>query len=580
MNLLETFHLQHPEWLWAIPLALWLPWWLRRQYRQNAAWSRYCEPRLLARLSHVRGRGSDSRGLACLLSALLLLATLSAAGPSWRQESYPMLESSAARVIVLELSQRMLVEDLQPNRFERARDLARQLLATDFDGETGLVAFAGAAFVVSPLSRDAGTLNAFLEALHPETMPLDGSRIDLGIASAQDLLEASVAGRGHILVIGSGDEEIDPAVAAAQLAAGRGHRVSVLAVGSAEGGPLRDRRGALQRDEQGGFVVARTRFAELQRIARVGGGGFFRLEDALTQSASLELDAASRELDALAELRQEDERKMANDGALVVWFMLPLALLLFRRNALWILLLAIYLPAERPLMAQDYDAWWQHVETRALQAYRQGDYIAAIELSRQPLLLGAAHYRRGEYERALEAFARDDSAQGWYNRGNSHARLEQFPEALSAYLAALEREPGHRAAAYNRDLVAAYLERQRERAREADPDADSADDPETGDIENGEQRVGLAARTSPNPGEQDDSGAGEGASRSGGQFSGDDSYTGRERDLDALLLQENSAEVMEQAQIEDWINSLPETSTELFRRKFLRDYERQRQQAR
>ena len=580
MSLLDDFQLLHPEWLWALPLAAWLPWWLRRQYRENSAWSRFCEPRLLSRLSGVRGRDSDSRRLAWLLSALLLLGTLSAAGPSWRQESYPMLESSAARVIVLELSRRMLVEDLQPNRIERARELARRLLATEYDGETGLVAFAGAAFVVSPLSRDAGTLNTFLEALHPETMPLDGSRIDLGIASAQDLLEASVAGRGHIVVIGSGGDELDPAVAAAQLAASRGHRVSVLAVGSVEGGPLRDRRGALQRDDRGGFVVARTRFAELQRIARAGGGGFIRIEDGQTPAASLELDAASPELGALAELQQEDERKMANDGALVVWLMLPLALLLFRRNALWILLLAAYLPAERPLMAREYDAWWQHAETQALQAYRQGDFAAAIELSRQPLLLGAAHYRRGEYERALEAFSREDSAQGWYNRGNSHARLEQFPEALSAYRAALEREPGHRAAAFNRDLVAAYLERQREQSGKADPDADSDDDAETGDTESEEQRVGLAARTSPNPGEQDDSGAGEGASRSGGQFSEDDSYTGRERALDALLQQENSAEAIEQARIEDWINSLPETSTELFRRKFLRDYERQRQQAR
>ena len=83
--------------------------------------------------------------------------------------------------------------------------------------------------------------------------------------------------------------------------------------------------------------MARTRFAELRRIARVGGGGFFRIEDALTQAASLELDALSPEVDALAELQQQDERKMANDGALVVWLMLPLALLLFRRNALWIL---------------------------------------------------------------------------------------------------------------------------------------------------------------------------------------------------------------------------------------------------
>ena len=83
-----------------------------------------------------------------------------------------------------------------------------------------------------------------------------------------------------------------------------------------------------------------------------------------------------------------------------------------------------------------------------------------------------------------------------------------------------------------------------------------------------------------NPGDQDESGPGVGASQLGGQFSPDDSYDGRDRELERFELPEGSEDLPDQARIDRWIRELPESSTELFRRKFLRDYERQQQQAR
>ena len=52
---------------------------------------------------------------------------------------------------------------------------------------TGLVVFAGDAFTVSPLTRDADTIRAQLRALHPSIMPSQGSRADLGLEQALEL---------------------------------------------------------------------------------------------------------------------------------------------------------------------------------------------------------------------------------------------------------------------------------------------------------------------------------------------------------------------------------------------------------
>ncbi len=283
----------------------------------------------------------------------------------------------------------------------------------------------------------------------------------------------------------------------------------------------------------------------------------------------------------MAQLRQQEDRAAANDGALVVWLMLPLALLLFRRNALWLVLVAVCLPLDNPAMAQAPLSFWQHAEQHAMAAYRDQNFAEVVAHSQRPLLLGAAFYRLGRFTEALEQFSRDDSAQGWYNRGNTHARLGQFPEALSAYEQTLERNPGHTAAAINRDLVETYLDQQRGVSSDADSDAAGDDVPEEGDSTLAEEsRIGLAGQALNNPGDEDQSGPGIGAALLGGQFSPDDSFDGRERELERFAIPEEGADLAEQERMDRWIQSLPETSSELFRRKFLRDYERQQQQAR
>ena len=128
--------------------------------------------------------------------------------------------------------------------------------------------FAGSAYVRAPLSRDDATLLALLEAVHPDTMPQDGSNLAQAIASAQDLLKASVSGQGQILLITSGDSRAETAVEAALAASAQGHRVSVLAIGTAIGGPSLDQTGGLLRDTNGEFQIKKTNFELLRRASR------------------------------------------------------------------------------------------------------------------------------------------------------------------------------------------------------------------------------------------------------------------------------------------------------------------------
>ena len=345
----------------------------------QSSWQSWCEVQLLAKLkSSGTGTGARFR-VAWLLAFLLTLGVCAAAGPAWREQEVPAIENVSARVLVLEMSRSTLVEDLRPNRLAHLLGGARALLDDRFDGETGLVVYAGAAFVVSPLTSDDATLRAFLDVLYPDTMPVDGARVDLAIAAAQSLLDASLAGRGQIVVFTDGIADVDAAAAAVVAATGRGHRVSWLGAGSSAGAPLKDRAGSLVRDDRGRFRIETTDFEQLQRLARLGRGVHLRLEQGASMDSLMRYSPDADPLFDSEVAPGSPGGRLANEGYWLVWLMLPFALLLFRRNLLPVLVLGCGLSLQDDARAAASNAWLQHTEQQAHAAFQRGDFAAAFE---------------------------------------------------------------------------------------------------------------------------------------------------------------------------------------------------------
>ena len=578
---LSTFRFLTPSWLLLLPLLWWLLWWLKKYNLRQSMWNRLCDPHLLDRMQANAVGSINTRWLIWPLAVVLTLATLAAAGPSWRQQTHPVMESASARIIALDLSPAMLVEDVKPNRFAQAIADTREIIDAGFDGETGLVVFAGAAFVLSPLSRDANTLLAFIDALEPNLLPVDGIRVDLAIDRAQDLLLASISGKGHIIVITSGSEQTADAVQAALSARARGHRVSIMAIGTATGGPLIGKDGALVKDGQGKFVLAKTSFTELQGIADAGNGFMVNLTESTTYN---ELLGARIQADNLVEAAQDadnDDQQAANDGVWLVWMILPFALLLFRKNLIWVILIAVLLPLGDGLYAAEPDSIWQHREQLAFEAYRQGDFERSAALSLNSRLKGSAYYKSGDYQLALEQFSQDDSAQSHYNRGNSLTRLNRLPEAIAAFARALALAPALAEARYNKRLLEIYLAQQAASEGEQSAESDgTSDDLDQLDQSSGERRLGAVGQESNNPGNEQQLEPGFGAALQSGQPSLFERFDGREQQLQRFSLADGINRAQAESLVENWIKNLPSTSSELFRRKFLRDYQRQRKQTR
>lgn len=449
---MAEFHLLRPWWLLALPVGLLLLWRLFGGRGQRGSWyavvDRVLQPYVLSRPKVVAERRWP------LLAAALgwTAATLALAGPTWQRLPVPAFRSNEALVIALDLSRSMDATDVDPSRLSRAKLKLLDLLDRRKSGQTGLVVFSANAFTVTPLTTDTHTIASLVGALSTSIMPSHGTRLEVGLAKAGDLLRQGGMRRGGILLISDADISQASMDKARELSR-KGYRVDVLAVGTAQGAPIRQPDGGFLTDSSGHVVVPGVDWRGLQRLATAGDGRFARLA------------ADGRDLDALfpspakagsvvgGKDKKDHRADVWRDEG--VWFallLLPLLASAFRRGWLcaWLLLAVLPLPRAH---AFEWTGLWQRADQRGIRQMQAGHPARAAKLFKDRQWRAAAEYRSGDYADAAATLRGIDGANAAYNRGNALAKAGRLEAAVKAYDQALKLDPDHADARYNRDLV-------------------------------------------------------------------------------------------------------------------------------
>ncbi len=478
--MLEQFHFNHPLWLLALlPLLLLL----RLSFHavsSSSAWSKIIDPKLLPVLLQGQQTGSG-RFTKALIALGWLIAVVALADPVWEKIPRPIFQTNAARVLVLDLSNSMLIDDLKPNRLARAKFKVEDILSMNEEGQTGLVLFAGDAFTASPLTRDTETIRSLLKILSPQLMPVQGSRADLGLKKAHELLQQSGIKNGQILLIADGVSKSNAAINAVNALRKDGHTVSVLAVGTEAGGELRFRNNK--------NVSVKLEADKLSQIAQQGGGKYHLISttNADLSQVLIAHNAAADTADKALQEQDINNEEWYSTGPFIVLLLLPLAAVAFRRG--WLLNIAFVaisggvLLQPQPVLAFSLDELWltlsQNKEQRANTALQKQQYKKAIELTKDPLRRGAAEYKQGNYEQALQDFKKSESADARYNEGNALAKLKKYKEAIEAYEKALSLDPEMTDAKENKKAIEALLKEQQkhpENSSNQDKKENSGDD--------------------------------------------------------------------------------------------------------
>ncbi len=308
------FAVQDALWgLLAVPLLVLFLW--HAAYRRRAALNRFGDARLMARLAQTVNRRARAvkavllvAGVACLVFAL--------ARPQFGTRVETVRRQGQDIMVALDLSNSMLAEDVAPNRLDRAKLAVSRLLDRLEGDRIGLVAFAGQAFLQSPLTVDYGAARLFLNAMDTGLVPVQGT--DLGAALSVALnafVEVENADHRILIVFTDGEDHEGDLDANLERALEAGVRIYTVGFGSDDGVPIPDfddrgRRRGFLRDDEGQIVTTRLEEEPLQRLAEATGGRYIRVTPRGGELAALSdelIGMEGREIEA-EQVTQFDEQ--------------------------------------------------------------------------------------------------------------------------------------------------------------------------------------------------------------------------------------------------------------------------------
>jgi len=271
------YRFANPEALLLLVLVPILAYWRLGRGPQRRGSLRYSDLSLLRRAGAER-TGRWHHALLALRLLVLTLFIVAFARPQSASTTEDVSTRGIDIVLALDISSSMLAEDLDPNRLEAVKEVAKTFVDGRRNDRIGLVVFAGQAFTQAPLTIDHEAVDAVLSELEVG-MVEDGTAVGLGLATALKRLENSQADSKVIILLTDGRNnrgEIDPATAA-QMAQALGVKVYTIGAGSRGTTRIPVDSPTLGRR----YVTMKVDVDEptLTEVAEVTGGKYFRATD-------------------------------------------------------------------------------------------------------------------------------------------------------------------------------------------------------------------------------------------------------------------------------------------------------------
>jgi Ca-activated chloride channel family protein len=507
---------EHPNLLWLLlilpPLLALFFWWALRT-RQNL-YAKFIEAKLLSQLTvGISPARQKMRFTFLILAVVALIVALEQ--PQHGYDLQEVEQNGLDIVVAIDTSKSMLATDIAPDRLERAKLAALELMQTAKTDRMGLVAFAGDAFLECPLTIDDTAFQQSVQALDVNSIPEGGT----AIANAIDTALTAFKENGHhkvLVLFTDGEDNVNEtqALTSAQNAAKAGLKIFTIGIGTAAGDLIRmtDANGNSDyvRDENGNVVKSHLNENLLKQIATVTGGFYLPLHGADTMDTLYERGLAPLP-------KSESKEKLIRryheqfQWPLIVAILFLLAEIFLperslqtaaKSKAATIAALVAFLLLPVGLQASPSDA---------LRAYKTGNFTNALaeyeklaQINTNDLRFifnaGAAAYRATNYDLALNDFkivsaAPDLKLQqaAFYNLGNTQYRIGEqkfepseasldnvestWKESAQSYANAFQLNTNDVDAAFNLNFVKQQMDligQLREMMRRAKAEADQA----------------------------------------------------------------------------------------------------------
>ncbi|MCF8128115.1 MAG: VWA domain-containing protein [Deltaproteobacteria bacterium] len=474
-------NLSHPwilNFLWLLPLTAITFLVVYRKRRQ--ALDRFAEEPLLKRLTPEYSRGRRIlEAVLCLLALGCMLLAL--AGPRWGSHYQEVTQKGVDIVLALDVSPSMLVEDVKPDRLERAKREITDFLKVVQGDRVGLVAFSGAAYTQCPLTLDYGALMMFLNILHPNNIPRHGTDLGAAILGAMKAFDPKSETDKVILLITDGEDNEARGLEAARQAAAKGIKIFVFGMGDPSGGPIpaSGGKGGFIKDDKGELVLSKLDEAGLQEIAAVTGGEYVRSMAGDLDLDLLYFDGIKQKTDAAVvksgKIKVYEERFFIFAAAAFLLLLLEgLIGHLKRKTPVLFSILALFLFSAHGHCEEDPDELYEQGRfAEAAKIYGAQDMDNPRDI-RYRYNRGCADYQASDFKGAMAAFSSvlkrtkdpETRVKALFNLGNAAFKQGDFASAKAYYQQTILLDPANENARFNLELSLRELEKQKKRKEE------------------------------------------------------------------------------------------------------------------
>jgi len=314
-------------------LFLYVQYWKRKKQRE------FGDLVLVAKLSPEKSQFKSILKFVVLVLALASLI-MALVNPKMRTKMETIKREGIDIVFAVDVSKSMLAEDVAPSRLEKSKQLVSQIINQLGNDRIGIVAYAGSAFPVLPITTDYGVTKMFLQSMNTNMVSSQGTSLDEAINLSGTFFDKSNKTSKLVILISDGEDHSEGAEDAAAEATKMGMKIITIGVGTPKGGPIPlKQNGVVQsfkRDQNNEVVITKLNAESLESIAKATKGMYIN-----GNQTKAVLEKIKKALDTIQKTEFE-ATQMANYQSQFQWFiglailLLALDLFLLERTTAWI----------------------------------------------------------------------------------------------------------------------------------------------------------------------------------------------------------------------------------------------------
>lgn len=181
-------------------------------------------------------------------------------------------------VFAIDVSKSMLAEDMAPNRLDKTKQIVSQIINQLGSDRIGMVAYAGSAFPVLPITTDYGVAKMYLQGMNTDMVSSQGTSLEDAIKLSANFFDKGNATNKLIILVSDGEDHSEGYEGAIEEAVKVKAKIITIGVGTEKGGPIPLKRNGVvesfKRDQNDEVVVTKLNPEILKEIGKGTKGGY------------------------------------------------------------------------------------------------------------------------------------------------------------------------------------------------------------------------------------------------------------------------------------------------------------------